>query len=73
MYTARKGFALKKAGSFYEVEGVHGTPKPEDFIELLDKLYLDPLRAVRAGRELHGMRMSEVQRWPDFLQLGRTN
>ena len=46
---------------------MYGTRKPEDFTEFLDKSYLDSLRAVRAGRELHAMKMSEGQRWPEFF------
>ncbi|KAI0991675.1 hypothetical protein K3495_g16512, partial [Podosphaera aphanis] len=67
IYGALKGSALKKAGPFYEVGGVMGTRKPEDFIEFLDKLYLDPLRGVRANRELQRMKMGEGQRWPEFF------
>ena len=67
IYTTLKGSALNKAGSFYEVGGVHGTRKSEEIIEFLDKLYLDPSKAVRAGRELQAMMISEGQRWPDFF------
>lgn len=67
IYAALKGAALKRAGPFYEAGGVHGTRKPEDFIEFLDRLNLDPLRVARANAELHKMKMRVGQRWPDFL------
>merc|ERR1712110_907120 len=67
IYGALKGAALKRAGSFYEAGGVHGTRKPEDFIEFLDRLNLDPMRVDRANAELHKMKMRAGQRWPGFL------
>lgn len=67
IYGALKSTALKKVGSFYEAGGIRGTRKPEDFIEFLDKLYLDPLRVVRANRELQAMKMRDGQRWPEFF------
>lgn len=67
IYGALKGTALKRAGPFYEAGGVHGTRKPEDFLEFLDRLNLDPLRTARANTELHAMKMKDNQRWPDFL------
>lgn len=66
IYKAMKGSALAKVGPFYERGGVDGTRKPEDFIEFLDKLNLDPTRVARANDELHALRMGERQRWPDF-------
>ena len=66
IYRAMKGVALTKVGPFYERGGVNGTRKPEDFIEFLDRLNLDPLRIARANDELHSLRMGERQRWPDF-------
>lgn len=67
IYGALKGAALKRAGPFYEAGGINGTRKPEDFIEFLDRLNLDPLRVARANTELHAMKMREGQRWPDFF------
>lgn len=58
IFGALKGTALKKAGPFYE-----------DFIEFLDRLNLDSTRVSRANDQLHGMRMKDNQRWPDFFAL----
>ena len=67
IYKSLKGSALKKAGPFYENGGVHGTRNPEDFIEFLDRINLDPTRVSRANDELHGMKMKDNQKWPDFI------
>ena len=66
IYNALKGTARTKAGPFYEAGGVHMTRDPEDFIEFLDRIYLDSTRVSRANTELHSMRMKEYQRWSDF-------
>lgn len=66
IYNALKSTARIKAGSFYENGGVNSTRDPEDFIEFLDRLYMDSTRVSRANTELHSMKMKENQRWPDF-------
>ena len=67
IYKSLKGSARTKAGPFYENGGVHQTRDPEDFIEFLDRIYLDSTRVSRANAELHLMKMKENQRWSDFL------
>ena len=67
IYNALKGTARIKAGPFYEAGGVHETRDPEDFIEFLDRLYLDSTRISRANTELHSMKMKEHQRWSDYF------
>lgn len=67
IYKSLKGSARTKAGPFYENGGVHQTRDPEDFIEFLDRIYLDSTRVSRANTELHLMKMKENQRWSDFL------
>lgn len=66
IHRAMKESALAKVGPFYERGGVQGTRKPEDFIEFLDRLNLDPMRVARANDELHNLRIGERQKWPDF-------
>lgn len=66
IYNAFKGVARIKAGPFYENGGVHNARDPEDFIEFLDRLYMDSTRVSRANTELHSMKMKDSQRWSDF-------
>ena len=66
IHGALKGTALEKAGPFYEAGRVNGTRKPEDFLEFLDRINLDPMRAARANNELLAMRIKDYQRWPEF-------
>lgn len=56
----KKNAALKRAGSFYEADGVHGTRKPKDFIEFLDRLNLDSMRVAQANAEIHKMKTRVV-------------
>ena len=49
IYNSLKGTARIKAGPFYENGGVGQTRDPEDFIEFLDRLYLDPTRVSHAN------------------------
>ena len=67
IYNALKGTARTKASSFYEAGGVRNTRDPEDFIEFLDRLFLDSTRISRAKTELQSMKMEDKQHWSDFL------
>ncbi|KAI0992151.1 hypothetical protein K3495_g16035 [Podosphaera aphanis] len=67
IYNSLKGGALEKAGPFYEAGGINKTRDPEDFIEFLDRLYLDSTRVSQANLDLHSMKMKETERWADFL------
>ncbi|KAI0992755.1 hypothetical protein K3495_g15430, partial [Podosphaera aphanis] len=67
IYNALKGGALEKAGPFYEAGGIMQTRNPDDFIEFLDRLYLDSTRVAQANLDLHAMKMRENERWNDFL------
>lgn len=66
IYNALKGTARTKASPFYESGGVHNTRDPEDFIEFLDRLFLDSTRVSRAKTELQSMKMEDNERWSDF-------
>ncbi|KAI0991373.1 hypothetical protein K3495_g16814, partial [Podosphaera aphanis] len=66
IYNALKGGALEKAGPFYEAGGINKTRDPEDFMEFLDKLFLDTTRVSQANIELHSLKMRENERWADF-------
>ena len=63
IFNALKGTAKTKASPFYEAGGVQNTRDPEDFIEFLDRLFLDPTRTSRAKIELQSMKMGDKQRW----------
>ena len=67
IYNSLKGNALERAGPFYEAGGVEDTRDPEDFIEFLDRLYLDATRVSQANVELHAMKMRENERWAEFF------
>lgn len=59
IYTSLEGSARRKANAFYEVGGVNGTRKPEDFIEFLDRGNLDTTRVEKVNNTLNGMKMGE--------------
>lgn len=67
IYNSLKDNALERAGPFYEAGGVEDTRDPEDFIEFLDRLYLDATRVSQANLELHAMKMRENERWAEFF------
>lgn len=67
IYNSLKGGALERAGPFYEAGRINMTRNPEDFIEFLDRLYLDTTRVSQANLDLHSMKMKETERWADFL------
>ena len=70
IHGALKGTALEKAGPFYEAGGVNGTRKPEDFLEFLDRINLDPMRAARANNELLAMRRKITSVGRNFMLHG---
>lgn len=67
IYTSLEGSARRKASAFYEVGGVNGTRRPEDFIEFLDRSNLDTTRVEKANNALNEMKMGENQRWASFF------
>lgn len=67
IYNALRGEAQRKSVSFFEVGGVNGTQRPEDFLEFLDRTNYDPTRIDRAANELYDMKMGERQSWPNFF------
>ena len=67
IYNLLRGEAQRKAVSFFEVGGINGTQKPEDFLEFLDRTNYDPTRIDRATNELYDMKMGERQSWPSFF------
>lgn len=67
IYNSLRGNALEKAGPFFEVGGISGTRDPEDFLEFLDRIYLDTTRVSQANIELHNLKMREGERWADFF------
>ena len=67
IYKSLEGSARRKASAFYEVGGVNGARRPEEFIEFLDRSNLDTTRLEKANNALHEMKMSENQRWASFF------
>lgn len=67
IYNSLEGTARRKASAFYEVGGVNGTRRPEDFIEFLDRSNLDTTRVEKATNALNEMKMGENQRWASFF------
>ncbi|KAI0991045.1 hypothetical protein K3495_g17142, partial [Podosphaera aphanis] len=67
IYNSLRGGALEKAGPFFEAGGVNQTRDPADFLEFLDRVYLDTTRVSQANIELHNLKMKENERWADFF------
>ncbi|KAI1004094.1 hypothetical protein K3495_g4113 [Podosphaera aphanis] len=66
IYNSLREEALEKAGPF-EADGVNQTRDPDDFLEFLDRIYLDTTRVSQANIELHNLKMKENKRWADFF------
>lgn len=67
IFEVQKGTILREVGPFNETRENSGTQKPEDFIEFLGRVNLDPMRVARVNDKPHIKRMGERQRWLDFL------
>ncbi|KAI0992884.1 hypothetical protein K3495_g15300 [Podosphaera aphanis] len=67
IYNSLRGGASEKAGPFFEAGGVNQTRDPADFLEFLDRIYLDSTRVSQANIDLHNLKMKENERWADFF------